>query len=114
MMLIYPNQHELDRTDNRTTMGLAPRTKPNIILKGPSHKCYEAKAESVEEMLREEGNKSPDVIFTLPPTLRVWKYDDFHFEQIGEGFFGNVYKVRSRCNLISFILLTPVFKDKYL
>ena len=93
MMLIYPKQHELDITDSQASMGLAPQTSTNIMLKGSSCICYEAKAEHIEEMSREERSYSAVAMSSLPHTLRIWKYDDFNLEQIGEGFFGNVYKV---------------------
>lgn len=93
MMLIYPNQHELDRSDNRAGMGLAPRSSPNIILEGSSCVCHEITTERVEEMLKEEESNNANALSGLPDTLRLWNYDDFNLKQIGEGFFGNVYKV---------------------
>ena len=92
-MLIYPNQHELDLSDNRAAMGLARRSSPNVILEGSSCACHEITTGRVEEMLKEEGSDIADAVSGLPGTLRLWNYDDFNLTQIGEGFFGNVYKV---------------------
>lgn len=90
MMLIYPNQHNLDRSDNATTMGLPAMVKANSIYETAS---YDKKADYIEEMVGQETVKNPNVVEALTRTLRVWNYADFDFHQIGEGFFGNVYRV---------------------
>ena len=104
-MLIYPNQHELDRSDSRAAMGLSSRNSPHIILEGSSHTCCNTKVDPTEEMLKEEGSDVPDPVSALPRTLRIWNYDDFCLEQIGEGFFGHVYKVGQRAVQLSLFCL---------
>ena len=93
MMLIYTNQNGLQaETHHRSGMGLAADTKP--VVKG---KCDASCEESTlnEVMKRNEKDDTSATTIELLHWLQMWNYDDFNFEQIGEGFFGTVYKVRT-------------------
>ena len=95
MMLIYPSQTGLcsrDKDDNKSTMGLSTDAN-SVAPKSNSNTSYGEQIYHMEEMHKKEEKEDPAKTLELLHNLHMWNYDDFTFEQIGEGFFGNVYKV---------------------